>query len=76
MIKNEYVSYPEFREGFFNLVKAIVTHCPGGLFKLDMGKLNTIILTVLFSIKHEKPECMDIGLETLVSLNDLLMKEP
>ena len=27
-------------------------------------------------MKHEKPEIMEIGLDTLFSLNDLVMKEP
>ena len=27
-------------------------------------------------MKHEKPEVMEIGLDTLYSLNDLVMKEP
>lgn len=27
-------------------------------------------------MKHEKPEIMEIGLETMFALNDLIMKEP
>ena len=27
-------------------------------------------------MKHEKPELMEIGLDTMYSLNDLVMKEP
>lgn len=27
-------------------------------------------------MKHEKPEIMEIGLDTMFSLNDLIMKEP
>jgi hypothetical protein len=32
IIKNDYISYPEFREGLFTLVENIVKHCTGGLF--------------------------------------------
>lgn len=76
MIQNDYQSFPEFREGFFTLVENIVKHCTQGLFQLDSGKFQTIILTILFATKHEKPEIMEIGLDTLYSLNDLVMKEP
>ena len=27
MIQNDYISFPEFREGFFTLVENIVKHC-------------------------------------------------
>jgi exportin-1 len=27
MVKHDYISYPEFREGFFTLVEKIVKHC-------------------------------------------------
>jgi len=27
MISNDYVNFPEFREGFFKLVHNIITHC-------------------------------------------------
>lgn len=58
MIKDDYISYPEFREGFFSLVENIVKHCTAGLFELDGNKFETIILTILFAMKHEKPEVM------------------
>lgn len=32
VIKNDYISYPEFREGLFKLVENIVKHCTSGLF--------------------------------------------
>jgi len=38
VIKNDYVSYPEFREGLFKLVENIVKYCTGGLFQLEEEK--------------------------------------
>lgn len=58
MIKDDYISFPEFREGFFSLVENIVKHCTGGLFQLEASKFQTIIYTILFAIKHEKLEVM------------------
>ena len=69
MIKDDYVNFPEFRESLFTLTEKIVKHCTAGLFGLNMGQLTTFILTILFAMKHEKPEAMEIGLNTMVSLN-------
>ena len=65
VIKDDYISFPEFREGLFKLVENIVKYCTGGLFQLAADKFQTIILTILFAMKHEKPELMEIGLETM-----------
>jgi hypothetical protein len=32
MIKDDFISNPEFRESLFKLVENIVKHCTGGLF--------------------------------------------
>jgi len=37
MIKDDFISYPEFRESFFTLVEKIVKHCTGGLFTLSLN---------------------------------------
>ena len=76
MIKDDFVSYPEFREVCFKLVEMLVKHCTAGLFQLPADKFNTIILTILFAMKHEKPELMEIGLETMSALNQLVAGEP
>lgn len=76
MIKDDFVNYPEFREGYFLLVDKIVKHCTGGLFSIASDKFMTIINTILFAMKHEKPELMEIGLETMHALNQLVVTEP
>ena len=69
MIGQDWVSFPEFRECLFNLIENIVKHCTVSLFSLEFSKFSTIILTILYAIKHEKPELMEIGLNTLQALN-------
>ena len=70
MIQDNFVNYPEFREPFFKLVHNIINHCTQGMFELDSQKFQTIILTVIFAMKHEKPEVMEIGLNSVFDLND------
>lgn len=69
MIKDDFISFPEFRDVCFKLVENVVKHCTAGLFNLTSDKFQTIILTILFAMKHEKPELMEIGLETMQALN-------
>jgi hypothetical protein len=69
MIKHDYISYPEFREGYFLLVQNIVKHCTQPMFQLDRSKFETIIQSMLFAMKHEKPEAMELGLEAMHALN-------
>ena len=76
MIKDDCVLYPEFREVLFRLVENIVKHCTSGLFQLSSDKFENIIMTILFAMKHEKPELMEIGLETMQALNVLVAAEP
>lgn len=37
MVKNDFISYPEFREGFFSLVMQIIKHGTNGLFALHQN---------------------------------------
>ena len=62
MIKNDFMSFPEFREGFFKLVHNMIIYCTEGMIQLDPERFQTIIHTVIFAMKHEKPEVMEIGL--------------
>jgi len=76
MISGDFISYPEFREGFFKLVHNIIMHCTQGMIELDPQRFQTIIHTVIFAIKHEKPECMEIGLKSLWDLNERISSHP
>lgn len=76
VIKDDFISFPEFREGYFKLVEKIIKHCTSGFFNLSTDMFNTILLTVLFAMKHEKPELMEIGLQTMYALNQIVVTEP
>jgi exportin-1 len=43
---------------------------------MDTDKFEGIIFTILFAVKHEKPELMEIGLDTLFALNSLAASNP
>lgn len=76
MIKNDTTSYPEFRQCFFSLIRNIIKHCTEGCFQLEADKFNTLIMTILFSMQHVKPDLMEIGLETMSALTTLMANEP
>ena len=62
MVKNDYQSAPEFREGFFSLVMNIIKHGTTGLFNLPQQDFQQMVMVVVFAMQHEKPETMDLGL--------------
>ena len=65
VVQNEFQLYPDFREGFFTLVMNMVKHCTQGLFSLDQQTFHNVILIVIFAMQHEKPELMDLGLQSM-----------
>ena len=76
MVKNDDMSFPEFRAGFFKLVQNIIKHCAAGLFSLEGSRFETIVLTVIFAMQHEKPELMELGLVSMQALNHILSENP
>lgn len=38
---------------------------------METDKFEAIIFTILFAVKHEKPELMEIGLDTMLALDTL-----
>jgi hypothetical protein len=72
MIRDDTISYPEFRQNFFKLIQNMIKHCTAGCFQLESDRFNTLVLTILFSMQHVKPENMEIGLETMSALTTLL----
>jgi exportin-1 len=74
MIQNDFVQFPEFRLGFFKLVHSIILYCTQGLLELDPGSFNSIIESVVFGIKHEMPELMEVSLKSVWDLNDSILQ--
>jgi len=68
MIIKEFQNFPEFRLNFFTLLKSIVEHCFQALFELDNERFKTVVNSIIWAFKHEKPELADIGLNTMIIL--------
>ena len=75
-IQNDFLTFPEFREGFFKLVMNIIKHCTNGLFMLDSDAFSRIVLTVIFAMQHEKPELMELGNDSMHALIIILKESP
>jgi exportin-1 len=43
MIKDDFITFPEFREGFMTLVHNMIKYCTSALIELDPGMFSTII---------------------------------
>ena len=54
----------------------IIKHCTQGLFSLDQSIFQNVILSVIFAMQHEKPELMDLGLQSMHALTVLLKDHP
>jgi len=50
----------------------VINYCANGLFALAADKFQNLILVVIFAMQHEKPELMEIGLESMYSLTSML----
>ena len=68
--------YPDFREGLFSLVMNVIKHCTQGLFGLDQSVFHNVMLIVMFAMQHEKPELMDLGLQSMHAMTVLLREQP
>lgn len=76
MIKNDFSSFPEHREKFYNFLDACVKHCFDYLFNLDSEVFNTFIQSLLWAIKHENPAVADHGLRIMhLFLQNLIIKK-
>ena len=76
VVQNEFQLYPDFREGFFTLVMNAIKHCTQGLFSLEQSTFHNIILIVIFAMQHEKPELMDLGLQSMHAMTIILKEQP
>lgn len=54
----------------------IIKHCCAGLFTSSSGDFETVVLTVLFAMQHEKPDLMEIGNESMHALCCTLAEQP
>jgi len=65
MIKVDFQSYPDHRVNFYELLKAVNTHCFDSLFLLPPEHLRLYVESNIWAMKHEHPNVAETGLGIL-----------
>jgi len=76
MIKGDFQSYPDHRAKFYDLLKAINSHCFQSLFFLSEAQLKLYVDSLIWALKHEQPQVADIGLQILTQFLERLLSCP
>eukprot|EP00931_Biecheleriopsis_adriatica_P036987 TRINITY_DN21233_c2_g1_i1.p1 TRINITY_DN21233_c2_g1~~TRINITY_DN21233_c2_g1_i1.p1 ORF type:complete len:1101 (-),score=267.98 TRINITY_DN21233_c2_g1_i1:68-3370(-) len=76
MIKGDFQSFPDHRVKFYDLLKAINTHCFQALFYLPEAQLKLYVDSLIWAVKHEQPQVADSGLQVLSQFLDRLLSGP
>lgn len=74
MIKVDFQSYPDHRANFYELLKAVNTHCFDSLFLLPPEHLRLYVESLMWAIKHEHPNVAETGLTILTEFVEKIMK--
>ena len=53
-----------------------IKHCTQGLFSLEQSTFHNIIMIVIFAMQHEKPELMDLGLQSMHAMTIIMKDHP
>jgi exportin-1 len=73
MIKGDFHSYPDHRTKFYDLLKAINSHCFQALFFLQEVQLKLYVDSLIWAAKHEQPQVADSGLQILAQFLERLL---
>jgi len=66
MIQQDFVSFPEHRYNFFELLKSLITNEFNAIFKIQDSSFNkNIINAILWAFRHSQHNIAEVGLETL-----------
>lgn len=76
MIKGDFQSYPDHRTNFYELLKAVNTHCFESLFLLPPEHLRLYVESLIWAIKHEHPNTAETGLTILSEFVGKIMRQP
>lgn len=76
MIKGDFQSYPDHRVKFYDLLKAINSHCFKSLFFLSENQLKLYVDSLIWAMKHEQPQVADMGLQILAQFLERLLSGP
>ncbi|RCH87432.1 Karyopherin transporter, partial [Rhizopus stolonifer] len=70
MITKDFAEYPEHRNGFYSMLRAINRHCFPALLELAPAQFKLFIDSVVWGFKHTMRDIADIGLEICGELID------
>lgn len=76
MIKGDFQSYPDHRVKFYDLLKAVNTHCFQALFNLPQDRLKLYVESLIWAFKHEHTQVADVGLQILAQFLERLLSGP
>lgn len=65
MIKSNLEDYLEFRIAFYRMLEAVVVHCFDAILLLTQAQFELIYEAVLWSLKHNHRDIVDIGFTTM-----------
>jgi len=68
MINKDFSEYPEHRDGFFRLIRAINQHCFLALLQLSPQMFKLIMDSIVWAFKHTMRNIADIGLSICLEL--------
>jgi len=68
MINKDFSEYPEHRDGFFRLIRAINQHCFPALLQLSPQMFKLIMDSIVWAFKHTMRNIADIGLSICLEL--------
>lgn len=75
MIKGDFQTYPDHRVKFYELLKAINTHCFEALFYLPEARLKLYVDSLIWALKHQQPQVSEIGLHILSQFIEKLLAQ-
>ncbi|KAF8820607.1 putative exportin 1, partial [Cardiosporidium cionae] len=75
MIKEDFRSYPDHREKFYELLKSCNKYCFDGLFALSPEYLQGYVECLVWALKHESPSVAEQGLQVTYEFVEKLMRD-
>lgn len=76
MIRGDFQSYPDHRTKFYDLLKAVNSHCFQALFYLPEPRLKLYVDSLIWALKHEQPAVAESGLQILQQFLERLLSGP
>lgn len=76
MIKGDFQSFPDHRTKFYELLKAVNSHCFQALFTLPEQQLRLYVDSLVWAAKHEQPQVADSGLQIITQFLERLLAGP